>query len=93
MNQGTICSPRTRKSGANLTGKNVANPTGLLLASVNLLRSSGLTRFGELIKDSLINVYSEGKYLTPDVGGNAKTTDFTKRLVEEVKALDSGVKK
>lgn len=57
-----------------------------------MLNNMGLPRFASLIKQSLKNVYEEGKYLTKDVGGNSSTTDFTKRLVEEIKLLDSGVK-
>jgi isocitrate dehydrogenase (NAD+) len=75
-----------------LTGKNLANPTSLILASTNMLNNMGLPRFASLIKQSLRNVYREGKYLTKDVGGDSSTTDFTKRLVEEIKLLDSGVK-
>lgn len=55
-----------------------------------MLRNAGLNRFGELLKDGLLNVYSEGKYLTADVGGKAKTSEFTRRLVDEIKAIDSG---
>lgn len=62
------------------------------MASTNMLNNMGLPRFASLIKQSLKNVYTEGKYLTKDVGGNSSTTDFTKRLVEEIKLLDSGVK-
>lgn len=57
-----------------------------------MLNNMQLPRFASLIKQSLKNVYSEGKYLTADVGGKSSTTDFTKRLVEEIKELDSGVK-
>ena len=48
----------------------------------------GLPRFAELIQKAVYNVYAEGKYLTKDVGGSATTTEFTKRVVEEIKALD-----
>lgn len=70
----------------------MANPTSLILASTNMLYNMGLPRFASLIKQSLKNVYQEGKYLTQDVGGTTSTTDFTKRMVEEIKILDSGIK-
>lgn len=50
----------------------------------------GLPRFAALIKQALRNVYKEGKYLTKDVGGKASTTDFTQRMVQEIKDLDDG---
>lgn len=79
----------TRNSGEFIAGKNVANPTALLYSSVNMLRSMGYHRFGDVISTALSNVYSEGKFLTPDVGGKSTTTDFTNRIIEEVKVLDS----
>jgi len=86
--------PGTRKSGTNLTGRNVANPTGLILASINMLRSANLPYFGELIKDSLVSVYTEGKYLTEDVGGKATSSEFTQRLIDEIrKAQNSSTQK
>lgn len=53
-----------------------------------MLRALNLPRFGDLIMKGLTNVYTEGKYLTPDVGGSATATQFTNRLLEEVKQLD-----
>jgi isocitrate dehydrogenase (NAD+) len=53
-----------------------------------MLRALNLPRFGDLIFKGLWNVYEEGKYLTPDVGGTATTSQFTERLIREVKELD-----
>ena len=54
-----------------------------------MLMNMGLPRFGALIKQAVRNVYQEGKYLTRDVGGKSHSSDFTKRMVEEIKTLDS----
>lgn len=70
-----------------LTGKNEANPTNLIMAATNLLMNCGLPRFADVIKKSVYNVYAEGKYLTKDVGGNATTKAFTKRVVDEILTL------
>jgi isocitrate dehydrogenase (NAD+) len=80
--------PGTRRTGMNMAGKDLANPTSMLMASVNMLRALNLPRFGDLIFKALQNVYSEGKYLTHDVGGTASSTEFCNRLVAEVKELD-----
>ena len=53
-----------------------------------MLRAINLPRFGDLIFKSITNVYSEGKYLTPDVGCTSTATQFTNRLLEKVKQLD-----
>lgn len=57
-----------------------------------MLNNMGLPRFASMIKQAIKNVYQEGQYLTRDVGGTTSTTDFTKRVVDEIKALDSGLK-
>lgn len=54
-----------------------------------MLRSLNLPRFAELINDALIAVYTKGDCLTEDLGGNCTTTQFTKRVIEEVEKLDS----
>lgn len=79
----------TRNSGESITGKGIANPTALLYTSVNMLRSMGYPRFGDLISEALYNVYEEGQVLTPDVGGNATCEQFTNRVIEEVQKLDA----
>jgi len=35
-----------------------------------------------------MNVYREGKVLTADVGGQAGTRQFTKRVIREIERLD-----
>lgn len=82
--------PGTRKSGISLAGKDLANPTPMLLTSVNMLRQMGLPRFGDLIQQAIRNVYAEGKVLTQDVGGKATNTQFTDRVIQEVVELDKG---
>lgn len=71
-----------------IAGKDIANPTAMLMAAVNMLRANNLPRFGDLIFKGLSNVYAEGKYLTPDVGGTSSATQFTNRLLDEIKELD-----
>lgn len=78
----------TRFSGRWMSGKNIVNPSALLYSGVNMLNSMGLSRFGDLISDAVTNVYAEGKVLTTDVGGSATTTEFTQRVIEEVRKLD-----
>ena len=78
-----------RNSGSDIAGKGIANPTALILSSVNMLKSMYLPRFADLIHNSLFNVYEEGKVLTPDVGGKSSTFDFTTRLCEEIVKLDN----
>jgi len=71
----------------------VANPSALLFSGINMLRTIGLPRFGDLIAEATSNVYTEGKFLTKDVGGNSTTTEFTKRIIKEIEDLDNKKKK
>lgn len=80
--------PGTRKSGQSIAGKGIANPTGILLASCNLLKNCGLRHFSNILRQSIYNVYQEGKHLTPDVGGKATTLEFTNRVISEILKLD-----
>ena len=54
-----------------------------------MLRTVGLPRFGDLIAESVYNVYKEGKVLTKDVGGSSTTTQFTNRIIKEIETLDA----
>lgn len=78
----------TRNSGFGIAGKNIVNPTAMILSSVNMLRTIGFARFGDLINEAVLNVYREGKFLTSDVGGTSTTTEFVKRINVEIEKLD-----
>lgn len=68
-----------------IAGKNLANPTALILSSTMMLKAMGMRDFGNAIETSVFKVMKEGKYLTGDLGGKAKTTEFTKAIIENLK--------
>ena len=68
-------------SGMNIAGKNIANPTSILLSSVMMLRYLGLSSFANKISKSITKTLQESKVRTPDIGGNSTTTDFTKEII------------
>lgn len=78
-----------RNSGFDITGRNLVNPTAIVMAGCNLLKSNGLNRFADLIYSSVLNVYEEGKFLTPDVGGGSGSLEFTERVCEEIRRIDA----
>jgi isocitrate dehydrogenase (NAD+) len=75
-----------RNSGMNITGKNLANPTALILSASEMLKSMHLNRYAELITDSVWNVYEEGKHFI-DSNDDTHTTEFIERLCEEILVL------
>src|SRR5271168_4172706 len=64
-----------------IAGKDVANPTALLMSSSMMLRHIDEMAAAKRVEDALFKVYREGKSLTRDVGGTASTTEFTDNLV------------
>jgi isocitrate dehydrogenase (NAD+) len=64
-----------------IAGKDIANPTALLMSSIMMLRHIDEIKAAKRVEDALFKVYREGKSLTRDVGGTASTTEFTDNLI------------
>jgi isocitrate dehydrogenase (NAD+) len=67
-----------------IAGRNIANPTALLMSSIMMLRHIDEIEAAMRIEDALHKVYREGKSLTRDVGGTAGTTEFTDNLIQSL---------
>ena len=65
-----------------IAGQNKANPTALILSSTMMLKSMKLNHFANSIENSVFRVMREGKWLTGDLGGKAKTTEFTQAVID-----------
>jgi isocitrate dehydrogenase (NAD+) len=64
-----------------IVGKDVANPTALLMSAVMMLDHLGEAATAKQIETALHRVYAGGKHLTRDVGGNAGTAEFTGAVI------------
>src|SRR5438876_5118997 len=64
-----------------IAGKNLANPTALLLSAIMMLRHIGERAAGDRIESALNRVLGERKTLTRDLGGKATTTEFTDAII------------
>ncbi|XP_012935063.1 isocitrate dehydrogenase [NAD] subunit gamma, mitochondrial [Aplysia californica] len=82
----------TRNSGRSMKGKNIANPTGILFASCDMLEYLGHEAHAKMIRDSVMTVLSEKQIRTPDVGGSATTLDVVKAIIDDVKPKTSAWK-
>ncbi|CAH2059377.1 unnamed protein product, partial [Iphiclides podalirius] len=69
-------------SGA--VGKNIANPTAMLLCSANLLAHVNLHSYSKMIKNAINKVLSDGKVRTKDLGGQSTTKDFTYAVIHSL---------
>jgi isocitrate dehydrogenase (NAD+) len=63
-------------SAPDIAGKNLANPTGLLLSAVLMLRHIDETAAAERIMSALGRVLTAGHTRTRDLGGTATTMEF-----------------
>jgi 3-isopropylmalate dehydrogenase len=70
-----------------IAGKGIANPTAMILAAAWMLKWLGergggrrYVEAGEAIGKAIESVLSEGKVLTPDLGGSAKTIEFAEAV-------------
>ena len=70
-------------SAPDIAGKNKANPLALLLSSLEMLKYLKLNDFAENIENAILKTLEEG-CKTKDLGGNATTTEFTKKIIENL---------
>ncbi|CEH13161.1 mitochondrial nad-dependent isocitrate dehydrogenase subunit 1 precursor [Ceraceosorus bombacis] len=73
--------PGCRHVAKDIMGKGTANPAAMLLSSTMMLRHLGLDAHANQIAESVYKVIQEGKVRTADMGGNAKTNDFTQAVI------------
>jgi isocitrate dehydrogenase (NAD+) len=68
-------------SAPDIVGRNIANPSALLLAAVMMLEHLELAEPAARIRRALTEVVRSGESLTPDLGGSATTDQFTDALI------------
>merc|ERR1712137_1348229 len=64
-----------------IAGKNLANPTALLLSATMMLRHIGLKEKADLIDNATYKTI-RGTVRTGDLGGSATTTEFTNAIIK-----------
>ncbi|CAD7090363.1 unnamed protein product [Hermetia illucens] len=76
-----VFEPGARHTFAQAVGKNVANPTAMLLCGAKLLRHINLHSYSDVIVNAITKVLEQGKVRTKDLGGQSTTQDFTKAVI------------
>jgi isocitrate dehydrogenase (NAD+) len=74
-------------SAPKYAGKDVANPTALILSAALMLRHLGETDAAERVEHGVREVIGEGRTLPPDLGGTAGTKAFAAAVAERVSSL------
>ncbi|KAF7625967.1 Isocitrate dehydrogenase [NAD] subunit, mitochondrial [Meloidogyne graminicola] len=72
----------TRNTGTSLTGKDLANPTAFILASIDMLRYLGLDEYADKMSDALFTALTKQKLHTPDIGGSCHSSDIVEAVIE-----------
>lgn len=74
-----------------IADKGIANPTAMILCAAWMLKwlgeKHGLNKYisaGITIEGALIQTLKDGKRLTPDLGGSAKTWEFTEAVLQNL---------
>ena len=71
-------------SAPDIAGQGIANPTAILMSGLLMLRHLGEQDAANRIEKAMLEVYAEGKHITRDLGGTAKTDDFARAIVEKL---------
>ncbi|XP_033224341.1 probable isocitrate dehydrogenase [NAD] subunit alpha, mitochondrial [Belonocnema kinseyi] len=69
-----------------IAGHDKANPTALLLSAVMMLKHMGLNDHARIIETSAYETIKEAKFLTGDLGGTAKCSEYTEQICKKVSA-------
>lgn len=71
-------------SAPDIAGQGIANPTALIMSGILMLNHLGEKDAARRLNDALLAVFADGKAITRDLGGTAKTNEFARAIVEKV---------
>ena len=71
-------------SAPDIAGKGVANPTALLLAAAMMLEHCHLPHMAARLRSAIDKALNVDNVRTGDLGGNARTADFTRAVIERI---------
>ncbi|MCD3351986.1 isocitrate dehydrogenase (NAD(+)) [Clostridium botulinum D/C] len=71
-------------SAPDISGKNIANPTAILLSGVMMLKHLGEFKAAAQIDTAITKVLKEGKVITQDLGGISTTSEFVEYIIKNL---------
>lgn len=71
-------------SAPDIKGQNLANPSALLLCAVEMLKNIDEFDAAQKIEKALFKTIKEGRVLTQDLGGSARTTEFRDEIIKNL---------
>ncbi|BES96496.1 Isocitrate dehydrogenase [Nesidiocoris tenuis] len=82
--ESVVFEPGARHTYSEAVGKNVANPTAMLLCGAKMLQHVNLQYYSDLIRNALAKVYIDGKVKTKDLGGQSTTKDLVYAIINNL---------
>lgn len=74
-------------SAPTIAGKNIANPTAMMLSGVLMLRHLGENSAAEIMENAIKRVLAEGSYVTEDLGGHLGTKEYTDYIIDVISQI------
>ncbi|EKB23009.1 TPA: isocitrate dehydrogenase [Aeromonas veronii] len=71
-------------SAPDIARKNIANPTSVILASIQMLEYLGMQDKAERIREAVRATIESGDRVTRDLGGTASTSEFTQAIIDRL---------
>ena len=71
-------------SAPDIAGKNIANPTSVILASIQMLEYLGMQDKAERIREAVRATIESGDRVTRDLWGTASTSEFTQAIIDRL---------
>ena len=74
-------------SAPDIKGQNKANPTAMLLSAIEMLKYTDQKETAKKVENALLKTIEQGKFLTPDIGGNSTTEKYTKAIIANLQSV------
>lgn len=73
-------------SAPDIAGQGIANPTAILMSALLMLRHLNEHEAANRAERAMLAVFAEGKVLTRDLGGAARTEEFANAIIDKLRA-------
>ena len=74
-------------SAPDIANKGIANPMASIWSASQMLDFFGYKNWGKEVIDTIERVLVDGKVLTPDLGGTAKTSEVGSEVAENIRKI------
>ncbi|KAG8287373.1 Isocitrate dehydrogenase [NAD] subunit beta, mitochondrial [Homalodisca vitripennis] len=76
-----VFEPGARHTYSEAVGKNVANPTAMMLCAAKMLTHVNLHHYAGMLRGAIAKVLKDGKVRTKDLGGQNTTNEYTYAII------------